>query len=116
MSVSNDVPKQDKEKPPISRSQVFFRGLLFGIAGFLIFLLSDFIITLIFGTSENPRVIRNIILVVGGLYLLARVLSVWTVQFWRQMLAIVGVGVGLGLATLVGIIATEFLHRVWFTF
>jgi hypothetical protein len=114
MSVSTDVPKQDKEelKPPTSRSQVFFRGFLFGIAGFLIFLLSDFILTLIFGTSEYPRVITNIILVIVGWYLLARVLSVWTVQFWRQMLVIVGVGVGLGLATLVGIIATE----VWFTF
>ena len=104
---AKDVPKLDKDeaKSPMSRSQVFFRGILFGIAGFLIFILSDFIITLIFGTSELPRVITNIILVVVGLYLLARLLSVWTVQFGRQMLAIVGVGVGLGLATLVGIIA-----------
>jgi uncharacterized membrane protein YqjE len=104
-----DVPKQDKEepKPPTSRSQVFFRGILFGIAGFLIFILSDFVITLVFGTSEYPRVITNIVLVVVGLYLLARVLSVWTVQFSRQMLAIVGVGVGLSLSTMVGIIATK---------
>jgi len=104
---AKDVPKLDKDeaKSPMSRSEVFFRGFLFGIAGFLIFLLSDFIITLIFGTSEYPRVITNIILVVVGIYILARVLPVWTVQFWQQMLAIVGVGVGLGLAILVGIIA-----------
>ena len=40
---AKDVPKLDKDeaKSSMSRSQVFFRGFLFGIAAFLIFLLSD---------------------------------------------------------------------------